>query len=218
MKSDKLCECGCGDFTNVADRNIKRRGVVKGQPMRFIEHHAARAALESRKALRGRGELHGHSMRSPTYRTWIGMVQRCTKPSHHAWGNYGGRGIRVCEQWLTFVNFLEDMGERPEGTTLDRIDVNGDYDKGNCRWISRFAQHANYRNNVKLTFNGKTQHIAAWERETGLGKRTIRDRLARGWSVEDALTLPAGARTALRRSEQTGRYFSSVTVDGSGTG
>lgn len=181
-KSTKLCECGCGQFTNIATRSRISRGIVKGQPARFIEHHAA---VATRAAVR----THGLS-NSPTHRSWLGMVQRCTYPKHQAWANYGGRGIKVCDKWLKLEGFVEDMGVRPAGMTLDRIDVNGNYEHGNCRWISRFDQHGNYRNNVKLTFNGKTQHIAAWERETGLGKKTIRDRLLRGWSVEETLTMP----------------------------
>ncbi len=206
QKSTKLCECGCGQFTNIAKRNRIRNGkliVKQGEPSRFIEHHAATATCAAVKT-------HGLT-NSPTYRSWIGMVQRCTYAKHHAWANYGGRGIKVCDKWRTIEGFVQDMGIRPVGTTLDRIDVNGNYEPGNCRWISRFDQHANYRNNVKLTFNGKTQHIAAWEREIGLGKKTIRDRLLRGWSVEEALTTsptPPEARTKRRgRDPVTGRVI-----------
>lgn len=191
QKSTHLCECGCGEFTNIADR-----GITKGEPRRFLPHHAAQAAGDANRS-------HGLT-NSPTYRTWLGMIQRCTYTRHQAYANYGGRGITICDAWRTLDGFVADMGIRPDGTTLDRIDVNGNYEPANCRWISRFDQHANYRNNVRLTLNGRTMHIAAWERETGLGKRTIRDRLRRGWSVEEALTTPPtkpGEETTRRRRD-----------------
>lgn len=90
---------------------------------------------------------HGHATcrnrTSPTYRTWTCMVQRCNRPSFDAYPWYGGRGIRVCERWLVFANFLTDMGERPDGKTLDRIDRDGDYELSNCRWATPKEQAAN---------------------------------------------------------------------------
>jgi hypothetical protein len=94
---------------------------------------------------------HGY-YKSPTYFAWEGMIQRCTNPNWRQWHNYGGRGITVCERWRTFVNFLADMGERPEGRhgkiaeySLDRIDNNGNYEPGNCRWATVAEQHSNKR-------------------------------------------------------------------------
>lgn len=77
--------------------------------------------------------------------SWVGMWQRCTNPNNAAWKYYGGRGIAVCERWRDFENFLEDMGEKPPGLSLDRVDVNGNYCKENCRWATRAQQSQNRR-------------------------------------------------------------------------
>lgn len=87
---------------------------------------------------------------SPTYSSWAGMKDRCTNQNHKSYNNYGGRGIKVCERWMDFRNFLKDMGERPEGMSIDRIDVNGDYEPGNCRWATAKQQSSNKRNSTSL--------------------------------------------------------------------
>jgi hypothetical protein len=83
--------------------------------------------------------------RTPTYGSWAAMKERCTRPQHRFWKHYGGRGIKVCKRWQKFENFLADMGVRPDGMTLDRINPEGNYTPKNCRWADRYTQRRNRR-------------------------------------------------------------------------
>lgn len=85
---------------------------------------------------------------TPTYRSWYSMLQRCTNPRDLGWPSYGGRGIKVCEAWLTIEGFVRDMGIRPYGMSIDRIDPHGHYEPGNCRWATETEQNRNRTNNV----------------------------------------------------------------------
>ncbi len=125
------------------------------------------------------------------------MKSRCGNPKHSGFHRYGGRGIKVCEKWQSFPGFLEDMGERPKGMVLDRIDNNGNYEPGNCRWISQMENSNNKRDNVFFEFNGKRQTLSQWSRELGLNRRLLGDRRRKGWSTERMLTEPVNPRAAL---------------------
>ncbi len=123
------------------------------------------------------------------YNTWLGLNKRCNNKNDPKYKNYGGRGIKVCKRWLhSFPNFLSDMGERPNGLTLDRIDNDGNYEKSNCRWATSTQQKRNTRTTINLTFNGKTQCLFVWARECHLDYNCLYARLKRGWSVEKTLT------------------------------
>jgi hypothetical protein len=124
------------------------------------------------------------------YNAWRAMVNRCHREKDKDYADYGGRGVVVCDRWRGdrgFANFLKDMGPWLPGLTLERIDVNGPYSPENCRWATWKEQHRNRRDNKLLTYNGKTQCLSAWAEETGVNKTTIRVRLLRGLSPEEAL-------------------------------
>ena len=136
------------------------------------------------------GWRHGRS-RTSLHNTWCTMIERCTNPKSGKWSVYGGRGIRVCERWLTFELFLADMGERPSAKhSLDRIDVDGDYEPGNCRWATQREQQRNRRNNHIVEYRGERACLAEWAERTGIRHHTILYRLRSGWSVDEALTRP----------------------------
>lgn len=129
------------------------------------------------------------------YIAWGNMVQRCTNPKNPNFHNYGGRGIRVCDRWLTFSHFLADMGPRPSTKhTLDREDNDGEYCPGNCRWATQREQCRNMRKNSRLTHAGETLTVTQWAERTGLDRNTIDGRIDGGWSVEAVLTTPAKER------------------------
>lgn len=124
------------------------------------------------------------------HRIWRGMHERCYSPNHTFYDYYGGRGIYVCDEWHKFENFYRDMGEKPQGLSLDRIDNDGPYAPWNCRWATTKEQARNSTLVTLLTWKGKTQSIVEWSEELGINKQTISTRLGRGWSAERALSEP----------------------------
>jgi len=134
---------------------------------------------------------HGHGVGrpSPTYKTWLGVVRRCTVPASSGYANYGGRGIRVCDSWAaSFDAFLADMGERPAGKTLDRIDNDGNYEPGNCRWATRVEQASNTKKNVFVEFRGERMTVSELARRHGMRPGSLRGRLLLGWDIERAVS------------------------------
>jgi hypothetical protein len=118
------------------------------------------------------------------------MLSRCYNPRFEKYSSYGARGIRVCDRWRhDFSAFLSDMGERPAGMSLDRIDNDGHYSPENCRWATAEEQQANKRNTVRVTHEGRTLPLAEWSRETGINYSALRQRLFRyGWTTARAFT------------------------------
>jgi hypothetical protein len=170
------CRCDCGSELVVPQRYIvtngtKSCGCLIGQHKR----------------------THGMT-NTPTFRIWDGMLRRCRNSFDARYPMYGGRGISVCERWLKFENFLADMGEKPKGLSLDRIDNDGNYQLSNCRWTTMRVQSNNRRSNKTLTISGVTRTYAEWERASGLKPGCVHQRLAYGWSAERAVSPPVYRR------------------------
>ena len=145
---------------------------------------------------------HGES-KAPVYKVWCAMRDRCANPRNSQYGNYGARGISVCDRWSnSYVAFRDDMGPRPRGGTLERIDTNGNYEPSNCRWATHLEQMNNTRETVRLTLNGETKSLQDWARLLGVSHHRLSWRKRAGWSDEDALTKPwsRGERRDLYRT------------------
>ena len=157
-----LCRCDCGNESTPGTAQL-RRGRAKS--CGCFQAEAARSA----------NATHGQ-IKSSEYRAWCAMRSRCNTKSNISFKNYGGRGISVCKRWGDFLCFLSDMGPRPKGTTIDRIDNNGNYEPSNCRWATKEVQDSNKRTTVLVTFNGKTMTYSQWGRELNTDPGTLRQR------------------------------------------
>ncbi len=135
-----------------------------------------------------------HRGRTRTVVSWSSMKQRCSNKNAQSYKRYGGRGITYDKRWDTFEIFLADMGERPVGTTLDRIDVDGNYTKNNCRWATVKEQSNNKSSNMYIKYNGKTLTATQWSEATGIDCRNIYWRIKKGWSIEKVLNTPTRAK------------------------
>ena len=127
---------------------------------------------------------------SPEWGAWAAMRGRCNNPNTHYYADYGGRGISIAQEWSTFERFYADMGPRPKGCSLDRIDVDGNYTPGNCRWATAKTQGRNKRKTVLMTARGRTQSLSDWADETGMLPITLYKRHISGWSDEEAIYAP----------------------------
>ena len=131
----------------------------------------------------------------PTYISWKGMRNRCRLKNVWNYASYGGAGLSYEPSWESYDNFLLDMGERPDGMTLDRIDNTKGYYKDNCRWATPAQQQANRSNCLIITYNGITQTSADWSKQLGLTKGAVWQRIVKyGWAIEKAVTLPKGVK------------------------
>jgi len=170
------CQCDCGNVAFVVGAYI-RKGRVRSCGCGSAETHFSAERLTT----------HGMS-KTRTYKIWRGMVQRTSKQSNKKSHLYFDKGITVCDRWKTFENFLADMGEAPDGFSIDRKDGNKGYFPENCRWATATEQANNTSANVNLTYAGVTQSISMWARQFGIKPNTLLYRIRRGWSVQRAIT------------------------------
>lgn len=174
-----ICECECGTTKSYYASNL-----TGGK-----SQSCGCKTSETVEKIRIGATKHGLS-RTRAYKAWMSMKGRCLNPNYPNFHNYGGRGIRVCERWMSFDAFFEDMGECMSGLSLDRKENDGNYEPGNCRWTDNSTQQNNKRNTRKISAFGKTQTLSEWSIEVGLDPDFIRNRLSRGWGVEEALSIP----------------------------
>lgn len=175
-----VCRCECGKRAHIDEH-------------RLIARKAKSCGCVAPVTKRGRPA-------TLAYRSWQRMRDRCSDPANDYWHLYGGRGIKVCERWQDFEAFFADMGERPSVRhSIDRIDNNGNYEPGNCRWATAVEQMNNTRANRVIDFDGMRMSVSAWAEFTGLTAAGITGRLNRGQSAEEALLAEAKARERHKR-------------------
>jgi hypothetical protein len=158
------CVCSCGNEAIVGGNTLKN-----GTSSQCKSCHSASLVKHG---------LEGTKI----YSIWAGMKQRCNNPKYHSYGEYGGRGISVCDEWLLFENFYRDMGDKPEKMSLGRIDNNKGYSKENCQWETPKQQQRNRRNTTFIDWNGKMYALTEFCEINGLNKSTARKRFARGFT------------------------------------
>lgn len=180
-------KCDCGER-----RTVQRAGLRNG---------TTRSCGCLQRELASSAKLKHGGVGSLTYKSWNNMVQRCTNPRNTAFANYGGRGITVCDRWRTsFEAFLADVGERPSRShSIDRIDNDRAYERGNVRWASRLVQSNNQRPKRAseqrarfITYAGERLTITQWSQRQGIPVAQISQRIRRGWPLQRALLTPVG--------------------------
>ena len=171
------CVCDCGTKLNVSglalrSGNTKSCGCLQKEIVRNI-------GIKNRKYFEDN---------KSEYNSWSGMKTRCLNKNNHAYKDYGGRGVMVCNEWLEFENFYKDMGKRPKGLTLDRIDNDGNYCKENCRWATQKEQTRNTRRNRYIKFEDRNFSISQWAETLRIKPSTLWMRLYKyDWSIKRAL-------------------------------
>lgn len=190
-----MCRCDCGSVKAYWNNRLARRiGGTKSCGCWSLERNSETHLI------------HGHSSEqviSGAYRSWRSMKARCSNPGNIGYRYYGAKGIKVCDEWLSFPAFLKDMGNRPKGFTLDRKDSEKDYCKDNCRWATHKQQALNRRSSFRVEFNGEVLSLEQAAAIAGLKVNTFRLRLVSGWSVQKAIQTPS--RYAAKRLKEAAK-------------
>lgn len=168
-----LCRCDCGTEKEIALSSLKR-GLTQ--------------SCGCYRKEKGPGNQTHKQSYTRTYKTWLSMRQRCLNPNNPAYKNYGGRGITIAPEWDDFAQFLADMGDVPDGMTIERINNDEGYNPSNCRWATRIEQGRNTRKCRLITHNGQTKTLSEWADEHGINRQTLGKRLDNGWDIDRALT------------------------------
>lgn len=177
-----LFQCDCGQTKEISHHNViaglsKSCGCLKSEMMK------------------AKWAKHPRPSKTPMYKIWIGIKERCFQENSTNFHHYGGRGITMSYAWYDYNTFKADMGERPSPKhSIDRIDTNGNYCKENCKWSTRSEQCNNKRNNVNITIGPVTLTAAQWEKERGFKPSFITKRINGGWSPEMAVLTPVDRR------------------------
>lgn len=184
-KSIWQCACDCGAVVQIIGSSL-------------TTGNTSSCGCQARKLTGERSRTHGMSD-TALYRRWQGMLTRCENPNSSSYPNYGGRGIKVCDKWHSFENFLDDMGEPPaKSYSIERIDNNGDYAPENCKWASRAEQSRNTRKNRVIEFRGASMCLKDWADDLGMDQASLKERLDK-WTLDAALTTPKKEMTYGKR-------------------
>lgn len=174
-----LCKCDCGNIQTVVGSSLTNNLTIS-------------CGCYNKEILKKIKTKHSMS-NSELYKVWQGIKIRCYDKNSTYYNNYGGRDIKMCDEWkndfVPFYNWAINNGYR-NSLTIDRINNDGNYEPSNCRWITRREQNNNMRKNIILEYNGKGQTISEWANETGINRTTLYYRIKRGWSAEKAFTTP----------------------------
>lgn len=183
-----LFRCDCGTEKQLAAGSVRSGGTKSCGCL-----HA-----DNNRTLKRYKGAHGECHKTPEHRSWQAMLARCTNSSHVAYSNYGGRGIKVCQQWQGkggYAQFLADMGRRPSlAHTLDRINGDGDYEPQNCRWADKATQLKNRRVARLIEVDGEMVNVSVAAERAGISRALLRYRLNKGWPVDRALSTPPDTR------------------------
>jgi hypothetical protein len=167
-----VCDCACGKTNHLARIDGLKNGAVSS------------CGCGHRESV----TTHGLS-KNPLSKKWRSMHSRCYNQNDKRFSDYGGRGIEVCSRWHVVADFVADMEPTYfSGAELDRVDVDGNYEPSNCRWLTHAEQAANKRTTIRLSYNGETHRLVEWAKITGIPIGALRSRVLLGWSAERTLT------------------------------
>ncbi len=181
-----LCRCDCGTERDVISNDLRDS---KSRSCGCLQREKAKQNARLLTLTHDRS-------RTPEYKAWKAMIKRCENPHDVGFASHGARGITVDPEWRSdFMSFYRDIGPRPSPAySLDRIDNDGPYAPGNCRWATRTIQARNMTTNRLVSFNGQRQCVAAWAEELGISRDVLYHRLDEGWSVQRAFTEPVHSK------------------------